>query len=159
MTQPARSSMPPEGRFTTPTPQHAVFFNDFNDEIITNAMCVREALIEVDLISASLRYSLSCGRVVRHFCTPRHGGHLQAIRMFLLRACRSAFLHPAPGPTCQPGKLRTSGALGRLLLPAGAQPALPHPRIARDEAVRNRPPRTPGRSRPGPVPAGPPPPP
>ncbi len=46
--------MPPEGRFTTPTVQNAMFSDDFNDEIITNAMCVREALIEVDLISASL---------------------------------------------------------------------------------------------------------
>ena len=46
--------MPPEGRFTTPTTQHAVFSNDFNDRIITNATRVREALIEVDLISASL---------------------------------------------------------------------------------------------------------
>ena len=45
--------MPPEGRFTTPTTQNAVFSADFNDRIITNATCVREALIEVDLISAS----------------------------------------------------------------------------------------------------------
>ena len=48
--------MPPEGRFTTPTTQHAVFSDDFNDGIITNTICVREALIEVDLISASTRY-------------------------------------------------------------------------------------------------------
>ncbi len=45
--------MPPEGRFTTPTKQNAVFSADFNDGIITNATRVREALIEVDLISAS----------------------------------------------------------------------------------------------------------
>ena len=45
--------MPPEGRFTTPMPQRAVFADDFNDRIITNPTCVREALIEVDLISAS----------------------------------------------------------------------------------------------------------
>ena len=46
--------MPPEGRFTTPMTPSTVFSNDFNDRIITNATCVREALIEVDLISASL---------------------------------------------------------------------------------------------------------
>ena len=45
--------MPPEGRFTTPMTQNAVFSDDFNDKIITNPTCVREALIEVDLISAS----------------------------------------------------------------------------------------------------------
>ena len=45
--------MPPEGRFTTPTTQNAMFADDFNDGIITNAILVREALIEVDLISAS----------------------------------------------------------------------------------------------------------
>ena len=45
--------MPPEGRFTTPTTPSTVFSDDFNDKIITNATCVREALIEVDLISAS----------------------------------------------------------------------------------------------------------
>ena len=44
------------GRFTTPTAQNAVFSDDFNDRIITNATRVREALIEVDLISASLRF-------------------------------------------------------------------------------------------------------
>ena len=31
--------------------------DDFNDRIITNATCVREALIEVDLISASLGFT------------------------------------------------------------------------------------------------------
>ena len=51
--------MPPEGRFTTPTTQNAVFSDDFNDRIITNATCVREALIEVDLISASLTFQSS----------------------------------------------------------------------------------------------------
>ena len=49
--------MPPEGRFTTPTPQNAVFSDDFNDRIITNPTFVREALIEVDLISASLSFT------------------------------------------------------------------------------------------------------
>ena len=58
--------MPPEGRFTTPTVQNAVFSGDFNDEIITNAMCVREALIEVDLISASIdALSTSAKRIRR----------------------------------------------------------------------------------------------
>ena len=45
--------MPPEGRFTKPTTQNAGVSDDFNDGIIANATCVREALIEVDLISAS----------------------------------------------------------------------------------------------------------
>ena len=49
--------MPPEGRFTKPTTQNAGVSDDFNDRIITNATCVREALIEVDLISASLGFT------------------------------------------------------------------------------------------------------
>ena len=60
--------MPPEGRFTKPTTQNAVFSDDFNDRIITNATCVREALIEVDLISASL--IILCVRM-RILCLPR----------------------------------------------------------------------------------------
>ena len=52
--------MPPEGRFTSTTPQHAVFSDDFNDGIITNVACVREALIEVDLISASFSKRKRC---------------------------------------------------------------------------------------------------
>ena len=58
--------MPPEGRFTTPPQQNAVFSDDFNDGIITNAMCVREALIEVDLISASPDLCGSNQRILRH---------------------------------------------------------------------------------------------
>ena len=61
--------MPPEGRFTKPTTQNAGVSDDFNDEIITNAMCVREALIEVDLISASSRCPPRCGQ---ESATPRN---------------------------------------------------------------------------------------
>ena len=55
MALPRALPAPPEGRFTTPTVQSAVFSDDFNDGIITNATCVCEALIEVELISASLK--------------------------------------------------------------------------------------------------------
>ena len=44
--------MPPEGRFTTLTPQNAVFSDDFNDGIIANCTRVRETLTEVGLITS-----------------------------------------------------------------------------------------------------------
>ena len=59
--------MSPEGRFTTPTTKNAGVSDDFNDRIITNATCVREALIEVGLISASYNISIASPKENRRY--------------------------------------------------------------------------------------------
>ena len=86
--------MPPEGRFTTPTTQNAVFSDDFNDEMITSGACVREALIEVNLISASLDY-------FRHFFALECSGKAQTRSLVFVFWDRMRKYTPSEEP---PGK-------------------------------------------------------
>jgi len=55
MTQPARFSKPTEGRFMYAMHQITAFLTDFNDIVMMSCAHKHEALIEVELIRASLK--------------------------------------------------------------------------------------------------------
>ena len=64
MTQPARSSLPPEGRFTLALPEIRSVSTNSDNAIMISFTHEREALIEVDLVRVSLKDSGGSDRAV-----------------------------------------------------------------------------------------------